>query len=405
MQPQHHPVLLLIKFKMISLTLLERSKFYYMEKNLFLLLISIIISCSGNNSESQRESEGTPTTIVITDIHKSKVSHPNIDVVHFQSNSFAEIGHISKIIDIGDRYIINDGMIGNAVFIYGLKGHYINHIHRQGKGPGEYRDIQNIYYKEISNELVLFPMDERKKMIFDIKGNLLREEPINHSIRYADLIYYGHDELVVNLSHMDGRSNLVLVSGDSIIENFIPFENELDDTPVDRLNVLSQGIDQNALVSLGIRDTLYFFEYQTKILSPKYIVNFDNRKIDLEQHQFGKKEVGEEEKYMGLLAIFQNERILTFTTYTQDSKAIFFYDKLDQKLYSGKEVLRDVVANAQVRHIVGMTNDGRFIGVIEPDKAEPLVFKNHKKLQKTYDGFNISDPDDKLLLIFDFEPK
>jgi len=362
------------------------------------------MNCSGKKEESNIDPNGT-ATIKITDIHKKEVSHPNIDLVYLKANPYKEIGMVMKVITLQDRYIVSDKMKGNAVFIYDLDGNYISHIHRPGQGPGEYRNIENIYFNEVTNELVLYPMDGRKKYFFDLEGNFLREEIMEHSVKYADLVYFGTEELVRNHSHMDRGNNLVLINEGEIETGFIPFEEDWDYTPVNKDNSLAIGKDNTVLFSSGIRDTLYLYDHMDKTILPKYIIDFDKRKIDLDHFEFGDKVDGEEEKFIGLYNIFQNDRILSFSSFTQDDIVVFFYDKKAHKLYTGKQVLKNVVANAQVRFIVGMTNDGRFIGVIEPDKAEPLVFKNHKKLQKTYDGFNISDPDDKLLLIFDFEPK
>jgi len=376
-----------------------------MKKIIFLVAIIISINCSGKKDDVERNMQEIPT-IVITDIHKKKVRHPNIDLVHLKSNPFKEIGWVMKIINLEDRYIIGDQMMGNAVFIYDLAGNYINHIHRVGQGPGEYKNIENIFYKEITNELVLFPMGGHKKLYFDIDGNYLREEHYKHSTRYADLIYFGHEELVANHAHLSGGNNLILLSENEVKNEYLLFDESYDDFRFNKLNIMVRESEHRILVSMGSRDTLYVYDHKDKTLTTRYVLNFNNKKIDLENFEIGKYVAVGEEKFLGMVNVFQNERILCFSSFTntKDSFSVFFYDKQSHKLYSGKKVFENILKNGKVRLIVGMTNDGRFIGVIEPDKAEPLVFKNHKNLQKTYDGFNITDPDDKILLLFDIVP-
>ncbi|WP_106831223.1 6-bladed beta-propeller [Parabacteroides pacaensis] len=85
------------------------------------------------------------------------------------------IGEVSKIIVTDGRIYILDTFKAQSVFIFDTTGKYINKIYRQGKGPGEYLQVTDIFYDEREKTINL--LDSRGKiLIFNKDGNVYKKE-------------------------------------------------------------------------------------------------------------------------------------------------------------------------------------------------------------------------------------
>jgi hypothetical protein len=129
-------------------------------------------------------------------------------LIKLQGNSIAPLASIEKIIDFKNRLYILDKIIGNSVFIYESTGRFVNHIHRVGEGPGEYKNIDNMFFDEELNHLILTPMDIGRKIHFDRDGNFLFDEFNELNIVFSDYAQTEFGEIIINKSHINGDDNL-----------------------------------------------------------------------------------------------------------------------------------------------------------------------------------------------------
>src|SRR5690606_37532561 len=162
------------------------------------------------------------------------------------------------------------------VFVFDKMGSFINHIHRVGEGPGEYKNIENVFWNSFSNELVLIPMDYRKKLYFDWDGSFLREQFYEDQIEYADLVFIENGELVVNYSSINAEDNIVINQNGVTKLTAFPYNPVLDNSPLNYRSLLSKIDENNYLFTLGLRDTLYSVNIDQLDIVPQYKLDFGN---------------------------------------------------------------------------------------------------------------------------------
>ena len=125
----------------------------FMRKIGFLIFL-IAFGCNGKKTENKN------TIISIRETSSEEnleINNPYL--LRLESNSFAQIAGIDKVMFYEDRIAVLDKIRGNSVFVFDSKGKYINYIYKIGEGPGEYRNVENIFWDPFTKRLVLIPMD------------------------------------------------------------------------------------------------------------------------------------------------------------------------------------------------------------------------------------------------------
>jgi hypothetical protein len=327
----------------------------------------------------------------------------NVKLLKLQSNSFAQVASIDKILFLQNRIIVLDKLIGNSVFIYDTKGDFINHIYRIGEGPGEYKNVENVYWNPFSSELVLIPMDFNKKIFFDSNGNFIREEFYDESIVYADLVFLENGELIINNSSINGEPNLISYYMHERKIIAFPFDPILDDSPMDKRNVISTIDGQNYLVSLGLRDTLYSVDTKKFLIEPKYFLDFGNESSikSMNMHPNPIQFFMENDFYVGAIDLFQNDDFLAFSTLHSKGIQGRIFSKNSGKTYSTNELIRQKLGHIGFEGVLGITPTNELIAVLTSGESSKWDFSLQTSLQKQFYDFGEVDNEELLLLIFE----
>ena len=84
---------------------------------------------------------------------------------------------------ISDNYILVQGEMQMPSKLFNKKtGKFISNIGSIGQGPNEYRAIYDQQIDESNNRIYLLPWDEKKILVYDLKGNALEPIPLCHKV-------------------------------------------------------------------------------------------------------------------------------------------------------------------------------------------------------------------------------
>ncbi|REG85465.1 6-bladed beta-propeller [Algoriphagus antarcticus] len=369
-------------------------------KKIFFLIFLVILGCDLDKHEINKNT----ITIRITE-SSDNLELKKVRLLRLQSNSFALASRMDKVMFLENRIIVLDKLRENTIFIYDIEGEFINHIHRVGEGPGEYKNVENVFWNSFTNELVLIPMDYRKKLYFDWDGNFLREEFYEEQIEYADLVFLENGELVVNYSSMNAEDNFAIYqNGETKLTGF-PYNPLLDDSPLNYRSVLSKIDEDDYLLTLGLRDTLYSVNIDQLFIVPKYKLDFGN---ELSFKDFNNlpnplKYFMENDIYIGVMDLFQNETFISFSTLHSTGLQGRIYSKQTGKSYSTQELIENEVGHLGFEGILGITPQNEFAAVLSSGESGKWDFSLNPSLEKQFADFGQVDKEELILMLFDLD--
>lgn len=378
-----------------------------MIKRLFQLLTALSLSLFFSCGQDSTEEEDSQLINIksVSSIHDLSLTSARI--VSFSENTFASIGSVNKIMAIRNRIILVDKTIGNTVLIFEDTGKYLNHIYRIGEGPGEYKNLENIYYDEKENVLILIPMDYRKKYFFDLDGNFIREERYNENIYYSDLVPSDDIEILVNNGSLNSGDGFQVYENDQLITSAIPYVNYLDNTPLEGRNLISQINEDNFNFTVGNRDTIFRYNTKSREISTDYIFDFESpiSKNDYGNHPSPLEYFVESQMFIGIFDIFQNDDFLSFTTFKYPRIKGRLLSKSTNKLYDTEEFIRQEVGYLCFDGILGMGQNGEFIAVLKAGEDGDWDFSKNKNLEAAFGEIKELGPEEFLLLFFEIEER
>ncbi|TXE08919.1 6-bladed beta-propeller [Algoriphagus aquimarinus] len=370
-------------------------------KNLpFIILTLVLISCG------HKQKSNTNNTISIRDTSLTDdLELKTIQLLKLQPNTFAQISSIDKVVFTTDRIFILDKTIGNAIFIFDFEGSFVNYIYRVGEGPGEYGEIENVFWNSFTNELILIPMDYKKKIFFDRNGNFLNEEFYTQEIVYADLVFLENGELFVNYSSLNAESNVALYQDGLQKMAAFPFDPLMDDNPLNYRSIISKVDDSNYLLTLGLRDTLYSLNIEDYQIHPKYFLDFGNELSfeDFNTQPNPLKYFMENDIYVGVMDLFQTKDFVSFTTLNFEGLHGRIYSKSAGKSYSTQELIEQKLGQLGFEGVLGITVKNEFVAVLSSGESGKWDFSLNPSLEKQFADFGQVDKEELILMIFDLE--
>lgn len=337
----------------------------------------------------------------------SRLDFKSARLLRPSTNSFSRIGGIDKVLYLENRIIILDQKFANAVFIYDLEGNYVNHIHRVGEGPGEYKNIISIYFEPNLDLLVMIPMDFLKLMYFDLDGNFIREKAHDKSINYSDVVFLEDGQLVINNSSMNGEDNLKLYQNDEVVMTAFPYVSYLDNTPLDQKSLISQIDKEDYLITIGSRDTIYRFNIKTQAISIEYVFDMENAisKVDFGNHPNAVKYFLENDIYVGIIDLFQVGDFLSFTTLSSKGVKGRILDKEKRMLYDTGELIHSEIGELTFHGISGLSSSGEFVAIVSAAETGKWDFSESPELKEQFEKMGDVDSEELLLLFFEPERK
>lgn len=373
-------------------------QFYYI---LLIFFLNLIYSCNQNSSEEESSNPIKIQSVAPVE----NLSIKSARMVSFSGNTFAPVGSVHKILAIRNRIILVDKTIGNTVIIFDDSGKYLNHIYRIGEGPGEYKNLENLYYDEKENVLILIPMDYRKKYFFDLDGNFIREEKYDENIRYTDLMPSGSSEILINNGSLNAEDGFKVYENQELVLSAIPFVDYLDITPLDGRNVISKIDRDNFNFTVGNRDTIFRYNAKSRKITADYIFDFEApiSKVGYANHPSPLEYFVESQMFIGVFDIFQNESFLSFTTFKYPRIKGRLLAKSSNRIYDTEELIQSEIGLVGFEGILGLSESGEFIAILKAGPDGSWDFSNNKNLEAAFGEMEGIGPEEFLLLFFKIE--
>lgn len=120
---------------------------------LLLGLFALCVSCAGKDKSS--------IPLVSVDMSKAEICYlddiaENIECYNLNLPAGYYFGEIADIQTYGDSLLLFHDFDNDQIYIFNAKGQYINHLYNQGRGPGEYLNIEAFATNKATNQLIIY---------------------------------------------------------------------------------------------------------------------------------------------------------------------------------------------------------------------------------------------------------
>ena len=244
--------------------------FFFMRKINSLLILIVFLSCATNDRKTDTSFQNEDIiSIDLKDIPLEETIFlsdffSKVTLIPLETNENSLIGHFSGIQIYNELFFVLDKNVAKGVFIFDKEGNFIRKIGNVGQGPEEYIAISDFTIDKINNRLLTIDPESKKIHFYSIEnGNHIKS---------------------IRLHEQDVYINDIVLIGERIIGNIIPFDNkkkpryllrEIDvntgKTKHELLEAASLNCDWSGLV---FKDECYFYDKDG--VSPKYTNFFMN---------------------------------------------------------------------------------------------------------------------------------
>lgn len=247
-----------------------------MKKQLFLLVL--LVSCRNNIISEQNDK--TSNEIIIETKLENKINiseiFSDVSYVKLESNIHSTIGSIGKMIVHDNKFYILD-IKTSKILVFDLNGKYIFQISKQGRGPGEYLDVEDFLVDSVSNKIEILDDGNQKILIYDKIGNYLNErkhtfwaDQFSKLSENAYLIFFNN---YPNQPNVEESFNVLIVDSLFKVKNsFLPIGNLLGLKVGEQYFLQKYGSGVNVIIPYDN----HIYHVMANNYSIKYTVNFIN---------------------------------------------------------------------------------------------------------------------------------
>ncbi|MDR0995556.1 MAG: 6-bladed beta-propeller [Tannerella sp.] len=151
--------------------------------SLFFLTISLLAS-SCNRGKDGEQLLKIPFAQAVDKAEDFPLSHLalSLEYVPLETIDSSLISHIQSVRATKDFFFVRDI---KGLLQFDRHGKFLRRIGSQGKGPGQYTFLKAVAVNEKAGLLYLYVYMQQKALVYDFKGNFLREIPVpdNHGLR------------------------------------------------------------------------------------------------------------------------------------------------------------------------------------------------------------------------------
>ncbi|GHT60073.1 hypothetical protein AGMMS50239_08230 [Bacteroidia bacterium] len=207
------------------------SKKFFLVKQFFFIIASLILASCGDKSNKQTE----VIIVDVTETYPAKEMHlqdiADVKYVPLGSNEEFLIGDYFRIASVDDERIVIFSR--NHIFTFDPAGNPLTLINKTGQKKGEeYNSIYKSIIEPHQKKILIFDLSQHKCLVFDLQGNYERDFPIstnNEYITINDLENFDENNLILyteNLFEINKTPFLILSKNDGKImkQIEIPFE-------------------------------------------------------------------------------------------------------------------------------------------------------------------------------------
>lgn len=331
-------------------------------------------------------SEDTEVITIESDPNNEMTFSKMVDTVLFyplETNKFANIGLISKIIVTDSCIYTMDGFIEQCIYCFDLAGRFKFKLDNVGKGPGEYIALSDFCITP-DHKVVVSEKSGKKIISYDNAGRFIEEFKVD--FYPSGIAYLNPNQFVVSSLGLETRINIVSREGDvinrmfDIDPNFISSYHDI--LTLGPENVFYREVYGDTIFKIGRNEITpaYFIDFQDKKLSKSRYLSFpitdvNGRKTRLISpgYRYGSSQLFITSTHVSFSFISTNPpRVSYFSLFDRDvNKAVFM------KTNNGFD---DLFGTPNLPRIMGVWND-KFIIPLD----SYMFLENYEKILQLFD--------------------
>jgi len=314
-------------------------------------LFSLLFPGCRRNAEDSNSAEFVTIEVELgtsNDVHLSEFA-TSIEYIRLETTPECLVGSIGKLIVFRDRIIIWNGKGKTATFFcFDMAGRFIYKIRNIGKGPGEYIGVQDMFFDEAKELIVVYDASQAKLLKYSLSGEFVEETKkilLPMAVESSDSeTYWFYTMGFVNPPGSESQYNLMHVDqdGNTILSSHFPYIENLD-----RLFRQSFYKDNGYLLfSYSYCDTIY--NINGSQINPFVFIDFDKSQQLKELSRLDVKKSSERNKiiqgkdFAGLQYIKASKKYF-FANYANSSFLYkLFYSFQTRKLYHVRRLVNDI---------------------------------------------------------------
>ena len=381
-----------------------------------LVLTAILLGCNKNTSDDKNLRNYEIITIDLDNIKPIKLSEicKSIKYLKLETTETNAFGLVTKICISDNKMYLFSPYPFNTVSVFSIQGKFLYQLKRQGKGPGEYLDLQDMHVDEY---IELLDHINKKILRFNLNGSFVNEYKIEI---YADkfeklnkdtLIFFANNTYNV-LGNEKINHNLFFMSLNmhKIIAKFLPINENFETILVRDFNNFSK-YKNNWSFFHSYNDTVYEI-LDTKNVVPRYLVDFGKYKIPkqiLMKKFKDAKELG--------LTILKSNYVYRFGNFREFENIIFFsfihnlkryhvyYSKLSRELRCFNTLIIDLdnsnlEISLQINDKALAAYENNLIFILEPHEFVSII-DNKKKSMPQKDWYKFKEKNHHLIDLYE----
>jgi len=341
-----------------------------MQKNIYLVFIILIFSCSNQQKKSnytleQIASLHLDSTEILTVVSDSAITidiNPFLGDKSFDFSSLVKeikfvpletideslVSDIYKVIVTDSSIYIMDNYKGAGLIIFDSKGKFIKRI-KQGQGPQELLRLYDIAFDPANNELIAY--QHSFLVYFTANGEFIRKKRLpfgfyNFAVMSNGYIYKVLEQQNNHLEKFNPFS--LLVSDTSFSIKYAALPKKESDVNLVGYNYLYPCNDSSITVTQHYNDTIYSYNIlNNNILKAKYVMNYSNKKLPDEYLEGSMQQFDDATKnndyyyYLGKYFETDNHNII-FIENNMRGQTVIYRDKKSGNTVGGNNAIYNI---------------------------------------------------------------
>lgn len=263
----------------------------------------------------------------------------DIEYIALETTPESYLSKVRKLTKTNEFLLVLDitNNKSNRLIIFGLDGSYISQIHRVGKGPGEYTQIEDFTFDPRSGRIVILDSYQKKLLEFSSAGEFLRETYLDFRPYNICFVLPNYIALSIPLKRVkpatDGKQyNLILLNREMKVVQ------ELASSIEYKKKDNSSGITVGGLDSFENRlrfkqqlvDTIFTLN-QEALKIPFYSFDFGKYKVPLDMYS-DKKSANNIAKYKEYVSFAESNNYLFIRYIYENDWCYYLIRKSDSKM-------------------------------------------------------------------------
>lgn len=154
------------------------------------IMLSLLLSCSGNQKETvstlEEEKDSELPVLNLSDVIEKDIPDTltwnsiakEISLIPLSTSLSTLVGEAPKVVAVTNDYIFMVENQTNTIFRIAKNGKIINRFRHVGNGPGEYMYCSHVSFSTKDSLIRLFDNNNLKQILYDQQGKLVKERSL-----------------------------------------------------------------------------------------------------------------------------------------------------------------------------------------------------------------------------------